>query len=289
MIAQTSSPTARRVGARTAVAVLIGALLLGACGGDDTGPASTEPVTSEPATTEPASGGGEVEAFGYEGELGPDNWGTLDEEWELCATGEEQSPIDLGPASSAELAGITVSYLPVAATVTDVGATIRADFAPGSSITVDDTTYELLQVHFHAPSEHIVNGTSADAEFHFVHKSAEGNLAVIGVLVVAGAPNDVYAPLVDAIGATPAPGAGDPIELDVDVPALMGDIGLTFRYDGSLTTPPCSEGVRWIVRAESIELSPEQIGLLTDKYEGNARPVQELGERDLLTDLPANG
>lgn len=270
----TTTSVRRRANPRRAVAlVAVGALAFGACGGDD------EPDTEAP----------EVEEFGYEGDIGPEFWGELDPEWALCSTGDEQSPIDLGPADSATLTPITVAYVPVTASVADVGATIKATFSPGASITLDDTRYELLQVHFHAPSEHIIDGEAAVAEFHFVHQSADGALAVIGILVDSGEANEVYAPLVDAIGATPTPGGGDPVEVDVDVAALMGEIGDTYRYDGSLTTPPCSQGVQWIVRSERIALSPAQIDILTERYEGNARPAQDLGDRDLVTDLPTGG
>jgi carbonic anhydrase len=256
--------------------IVFGLLVLSSCGGGDGGSTATDAPVSEAA--------GEVEAFGYEGEIGPNRWAELDPEWELCATGNEQSPIDLGVAVEAMLSGIEVSYATSTATITDIGATIRADFSPGSSITVDGVRYDLAQVHYHAPSEHILNNVAADAEFHFVHKSADGELAVIGVLVFTGETNSVYAPLVDGISATPAVGMGDPVEIEIDVSALMGELGATFRYDGSLTTPPCSEGVEWIVRSETIELSAAQVASLTARYEGNARPVQGLGERQLLTD-----
>lgn len=270
----------RRLAGRALALLAAGALLLAACGGSDDSDNSTD--TGEESAAE-------VEEFGYEGDIGPEFWGELDPEWEVCATGNEQSPIDLGPAESAELDAVTITYVPVTASVADVGATIKATFSPGSSILVDGITFNLLQVHFHAPSEHVVDGAAADAEFHFVHEAADGALAVIGILVDDGEANDVYAPLIDAIGATPKPGQGDPVEVDIDVAALMGDVGATYRYDGSLTTPPCSEGVRWIVRGERITLSSAQIDILTERYEGNARPAQDLGERDLLSDLPTGG
>lgn len=145
----------------------------------------------------------------YEGEDGPDHWGELSADYETCASGHSQSPVDVANPDPADLANITFNYRPAPLEIVNNGHTVQVNYPVGSSITVDGTNYELLQFHFHAPSEHHVDGTSAAAELHLVHRDADGALAVIGVLLTEGAPSPALAPVFDNL--PPQAGPAQPV------------------------------------------------------------------------------
>ena len=150
-------------------------------------------------------------------------------------------------------------------------------------MTVGATAYQLAQYHFHAPSEHTVNGTHSPMEMHFVHTTADGQLAVIGVLIVEGAHNAAFDPIWANLP-TQKGMENHLTHVKVDVDALLPTARTTYRYDGSLTTPPCSEGVKWFVMTTPIALSPAQIHAFTSLIHGNNRPVQPLNGRSVFTD-----
>ena len=206
----------------------------------------------------------------------PEEWG------EQCASGSRQSPIDLTDPEQQDLADIDFDYQPSAVTVANTGHTIQAAYGAGSAIGVDGTWFDLVQFHFHAPSEHTVDGTHAAAELHLVHQDDDGNLAVIGVLVEKGKPNQGVgpvlrdAPRIEGMEAEP--------QSKIDADDLLPRSLLTYRYDGSLTTPPCSEGVQWLMMAEPVTWSPAQLTAFTDLYDGSNRPVQPLGDREQVID-----
>jgi len=220
----------------------------------------------------------------YEGEEGPDHWGELDPAFEACATGAEQSPIDLTNAEAFDLVDVQTNYQPSALTILNNGHTIQANYDVGSTMVVNGLTYDLLQFHFHTPSEHTIDGEAFPLEVHFVHRNAEGGLAVIGVMLVEGeAENDAYAPVFAAMPAEEAePDAVEGVTIDANV--MLPEDQLYYTYRGSLTTPPCSEGVRWIVMTTPVELSAAQIEAFQAIFELNARPVQDIFERGLLVD-----
>jgi len=223
----------------------------------------------------------------YDGEEGPENWGELAPEFALCGEGRAQSPIDIHDAQSANLADIAFDYAEVPLAIFNNGHTIQVNYAEGSSITYNENTYALAQFHFHHPSEHTIGGQPAAMEIHFVHKDAAGNLAVVGVMLVEGAAdNAAYAPIFDNLPAEQSDPAASPAE-SINAADLLPAEALYFTYTGSLTTPPCSQGVRWLVLTEPIELSAAQIEAFAAIFEGNARPVQPLNERDLLEDSSA--
>ena len=167
-------------------------------------------------------------------------------------------------------------------TVTNTGHTIQANYGTGSAIGIDGTWYDLLQFHFHTPSEHTIDGEQAAAELHLVHQDDDGNLAVVGVLVTEGEANAAVAPVLE--DAPDHEGQQREPATEVDADGLLPESHLTFRYDGSLTTPPCSEGVRWMVMTEPVTWSAEQLAAFTDLYDGSNRPVQPLNERVELVD-----
>lgn len=189
-----------------------------------------------------------------------------------CPTGHHQSPIDLTGATEEDLPDLVFDYVAAEPEVTDNGHTVLSTYAAGGTLEVDGTSYTLLQFHLHAPSEHTVDGRELAAELHLVHQSDEGEFAVVGVLVERGAANAAIEPVLSR-----QPG-------EVDPAGLLPASHRTFRYEGSLTTPPCTEGVHWMVMQEPISFSGAQIREFTALHPGSHRPVQPLGDRELVAD-----
>ena len=224
--------------------------------------------------------------WGYGVENGPAVWGKLSPEYALCAVGTHQSPIDLVNPTSAALPAIAFNYQPTTLHIHNNGHTIEVASSAENWIEVDSTRYELLQFHFHAPSEHTVAGQPFAMEMHIVHQSEDGTLAVIGVLIGRGSEHAAFNSLWAHLPSTPS--AEQHIEqVSVDAGDLLPSARSSYRYDGSLTTPPCSEGVKWFVLTTPIELSEAQIAAFTAIVNGNNRPVQPLNERQLLVDVPS--
>lgn len=220
----------------------------------------------------------------YEGEEGPEHWGELGDEFALCGTGNAQSPIDITGETELGLSDISFDYAESALNIFNNGHTIQVNVDEGSSINYNGITYNLLQLHFHHPSEHTVDGVAADMEMHLVHVDPNsGNLAVVGVMLTAGEEaNEAYASVFDHLPAEV--GEADAMGNTVNVASLLPESHLFTTYNGSLTTPPCSEIVRWLVLDTAISLSSEQIEAFASIHEMNARPVQALNGRDLLAD-----
>ena len=256
------------------------ALIVSACSRD-----SAEPVAVEPGEPEQSH----AVHWGYEGHEGPEHWADLSEDFAACRDGTQQSPIDLTAAVPIENVslerrlGEMVLAADQRATVMDIinnGHTIQVTNNAPMSVDLDGTIYELVQYHFHAPSEHTINGNYFPLEIHFVHKSAEGELAVLGLLVDEGE----HALMIDPVIAALPNGPGDDRHLE-DVQHDMSELRELpksyYRYHGSLTTPPCSEGVEWIVFSETRNISADQLAALESHLPNNNRPVQPLGERTL--------
>lgn len=220
--------------------------------------------------------------WGYDGAGAPENWGDLKTDYELCKTGKEQSPIDLTSASASDLENISFSYSDSAVNILNNGHTIQVNYDEGSTATINGQTYNLLQFHFHSPSEHAIDGNLFPAEMHLVHADADGNLAVVGVMIAEGAENAAYAPVWSNLPKD----ISDPTATGMTVNAtdLLPSKQTIYRYNGSLTTPPCSEGVLWSVIEQPIEMSAEQIKAFTDIFEISNRPVQTLNSRELFFD-----
>jgi carbonic anhydrase len=219
----------------------------------------------------------------YEGEEGPFHWGELDESYAVCGTGQSQSPIDVANASEQDLANISFHYQPSAVNILNNGHTVQVNYEPGSYIELDNTRYDVIQFHYHAPSEHTVDSQSFPAELHIVHRNADGNMAVVGILLKEGAENAAYQPFISNLPTetTDAKDAG----VTVNAMDLLPSVGTTFRYSGSLTTPPCSEGVNWLLMTTPVELSAQQLTALDTLFEGgNNRPVQPINDRALIED-----
>ena len=221
--------------------------------------------------------------WGYEAENGPEVWAQLSSEYVLCAEGTHQSPIDIVNPISAKFPEFVFNYQPAALNIRNTGHTIEVAYPEGSWIEVDGTRYQLLQFHFHAPSEHTVVGQPFDMEMHLVHKSEDGNLAVVGVLIESGRENAEFTSIWDHIPSA----SGESLHIEsvtFNAIDLLPGTRNTYRYDGSLTTPPCSEGVKWFVLTTPIEMSEAQIAAFRAIIHDNNRPVQPLNGRKLLVD-----
>ena len=224
--------------------------------------------------------------WGYVDEAGPEHWADLSEDYVTCKTGTKQSPIDLRESVKARLSPLEFDYRAVPLKVLNNGHTIQVDQKGAGSLKFQGQEYQLLQFHFHTPSEHHVAGQPREMEAHFVHKNAQGQLAVVGVLIKSGKEN----------GVLKAVWEGMPKEVkETMVKGAVinaGDVlpqGKHYQhYIGSLTTPPCSEGVRWIVMNEPIEMSQAQVEAFKSLFPHNARPVQSMEDRFLLNSDSAN-
>lgn len=220
--------------------------------------------------------------WSYEGATGPAHWGELAPEYALCAAGRSQSPIDIDGTTSADLPNLTFHYAPTPVEIVNNGHTVQVNYAAGSYLEVDGVRYDLAQFHFHAPSEHTIGGKHAAAEMHLVHKSATGELAVVGVLLEQGEHNARFAPVWDNLPGKP--GAAQRFAATIDADDLLPADPRTYRYSGSLTTPPGTEGVRWHLMVEPVPLSSAQLAAFTRVYRGNNRPLQARNGRQVLQD-----
>ena len=216
----------------------------------------------------------------YEGENGPPAWGGLKPEFNLCAIGKRQSPIAIkgdttlqGPAEPIEFA-----YTPSTGTVVNNGHTIQVEVQGDNSITVRNSTYKLLQFHFHTPSEEMVNTKRYAMVAHLVHKNAVGQLAVVSVLMEQGEPSS----FIDKVWTYMPLDTNDRVRMPdnlVDMNEILPADKRYYQYFGSLTTPPCTEGVLWLVIKQPLRISPEQFKLFSQQFPFNARPVQPVNGR----------
>jgi carbonic anhydrase len=231
-----------------------------------------------PKASQPAAKTHEAAAhWSYEGDGGPGLWGQLKPEFAACSSGKRQSPIDIRDGMRLALEPVVFDYKPAAFKVHDNGHTIQVNLAPGSGIEVLGQRYELLQFHFHRPSEESIDGKRFDMVAHFVHKNLEGQLAVVAVLIERGAAQSqlqqVWNHLPLEKGDTVAARA------TIDLAQLLPEQRGYFTYMGSLTTPPCTEDVLWIVMKQPVQASPDQLNLFTRLYPMNARPTQATSGR----------
>jgi carbonic anhydrase len=224
--------------------------------------------------------------WGYEGEHGPDHWGELREEYVACAEGVEQSPVDVPALAPVNAADIMFNYQPVDLKIENNGHTVEVSYEEGgSSMEIDGKTYNLLQFHYHALSEHTLDGNHTDGEMHLVHKSDDGEVAVVGVMLKRGAENAAFAPVWDNMPAEET--EFETIDgVTVNAADLLPADQSYYRYNGSFTTPPCTEGVKWFVMSNLVELSDAQMVAFEAIYDHNYRPVQPLNARTLLETGP---
>jgi carbonic anhydrase len=219
--------------------------------------------------------------WSYSGQEGPNEWGKLDSTYAACSTGKTQSPIDIKDARKAELPTLRFDYNSVPLNIIDNAHTIQVNYPVGSTLTVGKRLYTLKQFHFHHPSEEHVNGHGYDMVVHLVHADAEGHLAVVAVFLKEGNAN----PFMDLLWQNLPKEKGKAVDVSgVTLNArdlLPTDRGY-YTFSGSLTTPPCSEGVTWYVMKSSVALSKAQVAAFAKLYPGNARPIQAANGREIL-------
>ncbi len=228
------------------------------------------------ATLAAVSSTAQTAPWDYQGKRGELVWGKLDPEYKNCAKGHEQSPIDIrGARLNKALLPIQFHYIASAVTVENNGHTIEVLVKSGSYIVAGGVRYELVQFHFHHPSEETVSGKRSDISIHLVHKSTDGKLAVLAVRMHENmdAPNAVLAQLWPHM--PKAAGASEKVTEMVNPGGLLPADQGYWTYIGSLTTPPCTEGVRWFVFEQELTLSRDQLRAFTALYKMNARAMQD--------------
>ncbi|MEO8123021.1 MAG: carbonic anhydrase family protein [Burkholderiales bacterium] len=220
---------------------------------------------------------GDVAHWGYEGAGGPEHWAELKPEFAACARGSRQSPIDIRDGIKVDLEPVAFDYRAIGFRVIDTGRTVQVDVDPGNTIEVLGRRYELQQFHFHNPSEERIEGRQFAMVAHLVHKSADGRLAVVAVLLEPGSANAI----VQAAWNNLPLEKGEPVVArgNLQLAALLPEDRAYYTYMGSLTTPPCSEGVLWMVMRQPVTVSADQIAIFARLYPMNARPVQQVAGR----------
>ena len=250
------------------------ALVLLSCGAENSGGATNEQVgeTQEATKSKPA--------FAYSGDAGPAYWGDLSDSWRDCSSGNRQSPIDIADVTSdPSLAPLRLQLRANPVSLVNNGHTIEQQFDDAGSLTLAGRTYELLQLHFHTLSEHTLQGHHSPMEMHAVFRAEDDSLAVIGLLYGIGAENAFLANFDRNLPARSGDSFQSPTEIDLS--QGLSDTTSYYTYEGSLTTPPCSPTVTWIVLQESAELSRRQLQAFRDVMGNNFRPVQDLGGRSV--------
>jgi carbonic anhydrase len=243
-------------------------------------PHAVDPAAGRVRSTAPAKAAAQSHQathWSYDGEGGPGRWGTLKPEFAKCATGARQSPIDIRDGIRVELDPVQFDYRPSAFRVIDNGHTVQVNVASGNTIEVMGRRFELQQFHFHRPSEERIEGRQFDMVAHLVHKDPDGRLAVVAVLLDRGSAH----PLVQSVWNNLPLEKGEelPARAPIDLSQLLPNDRRYYTYMGSLTTPPCSEGVLWMVMQQPVTISAEQLDVFVRLYPMNARPVQQAAGR----------
>lgn len=221
--------------------------------------------------------------WSYSGKTGPAYWGKLDPAFVECDEGTMQSPININPSESkgSDQKDIVIRYNPTNYKVKNNTHTVK--IVPSNqinSLRIGDERYGLQELHFHYPSQHQLNNKEFPLELHLVHKNAKGELAVVALLAKEGEKNGLFQILSTYFPS--AAGSENEIKETLDLSNLLPDEKEVYTYDGSLTVPPCTEGVKWIIFNKPIEMSKQQIKKITDLYPANNRPLQPIGDREII-------
>jgi carbonic anhydrase len=221
---------------------------------------------------------GQAPHWAYTGHHGASaQWAELDPAFETCAKGLKQSPVDIRNTVKSELPKLEFGYTSAAPVIVNNGHTVQVNLPEGQSLKLGDQTYELLQFHFHTPSEETIAGRHAAMVAHFVHRNDAGELGVVGVLIEQGKRNPAFEGIFSHL---PRPGEKITVEgLTLDLAALLPADKGYYAYEGSLTTPPCSQGVSWMILKTPVKLGAEQIKAFRRLFNANARPIQPLNGR----------
>ncbi|MCQ6282707.1 carbonic anhydrase [Bacillus sp. EB600] len=223
--------------------------------------------------------------WSYEGETGPEYWGELDRSYASCVRGSEQSPINIEYSqveTNEKIENVNIQYKPTPFSLIHNGHTVQANtISQSNKIIIEGEDYKLTQFHFHTPSEHQFNGQQNDMELHLVHQNKNGQIAVLGVMIQEGKENEKLTSVWDVL---PEEKTEKDISIKepIDLQAILPPDQTSFSYNGSLTTPPCTEEVKWIVFEKPIEMSKEQVQAFQQIFPDNHRPVQPLDEREII-------
>jgi carbonic anhydrase len=215
--------------------------------------------------------------WAYAGDTGPESWGRLKPEFQTCMLGKRQSPIDIRDGIPVQLEPIQFDYRPTPFKVIDNGHTVQVNVEPGNAISVLGRRYELVQFHFHRPSEERLNGRQFDMVAHLVHKDVDGKLAVVAVLIEQGKAHPAVQLVWNSLPLEKGLEQRSPVMMELL--ALLPEDQRYVTYMGSLTTPPCTEGVLWMVLKQPVQLSREQMNVFGRMYPMNARPIQNAAGR----------
>ena len=241
-------------------------------------------ISAEPADSRSTN----PDDWGYWGPGAPNNWGDLSPEFALCATGSRQSPIDLADwVEDSSAPGLSFSYTGSPTEVSHNGKVAHVEYGQGNTLTVGDRRYELLSMHIHVHAEHQIQGQLFPAEMHLVHRKEGGFLGVVGQLYRLGDPDPVVQTLIDAY---PEPGQSSHSVAGLNAADFVPSDGGYYHYDGSLTTPPCTEGVDWYVLQQVRTISQGQVNRIAALHNGfNHRPIQARNGRNLTYSRPSPG
>jgi len=244
-------------------------------------PAKFEGYMLELARTEPARQHAHIR-WDYEGEGGPENWSKLDPKNTACAFGQRQSPIDIRDGIKVDLEPIKFNYRPSTFRIVDNGHTVQVEMGE-SSISLTGKTYELVHFHFHRPSEERVNGQRFDMVVHLEHKSDDGQFATVAVLLERGSENPFIQTLWNNLPLEKNTPVQPPTTV-IDLASLLPATRTYYTYMGSQTTPPCGEGMLWLVMKQPVQVSQDQINIFSRLYKNNARPIQPAAGRVIKED-----
>ncbi|MBJ78175.1 MAG: carbonate dehydratase [Acidiferrobacteraceae bacterium] len=218
--------------------------------------------------------------WSYEGAEGPENWGKIAAAYAACGRGRQQSPIDLSGTIKSELPNISLDWTVGVRNILNNGHTLEVETDNGGTATIGKSSFDLVQFHFHTPSEHAIDGKRAQMEAHFVHANADGALMVVSVMLQPGGDNQLFSRLLESaprkVGEREISGTVNPLEL---IPSTQN----YWWYMGSLTTPPCSQIVSWVVLKEPILISEKDAASFAELFPNNARPLQPVNHRFVLT------
>jgi carbonic anhydrase len=232
-------------------------------------------VVAQQAATPPAG-----PDWGYYGKKGPYGWSKLDPAYSACSKGKLQSPIDIRSAKrNPALQPIDFHYVSGPVTLVNTGHTIRINVAPGGYINFNGTRYDLVEFHFHHPAEDLVEGKLSDMVIDLVHKNAAGQLAIIAVRLNEGRVNGSLAALWPSLPQTT--GATASIQDSFNPLGLLPANRNYWNYVGSITVPPCTEGVQWLFMQNPTELAQDQLETFARLYPDNARPLQSKNGRKI--------